>query len=130
MNMRKWLISLSVAIVVATTGCVPESSNDPYDNDAYGAGYTEVNEPTWSSLYSSVYPFTVASGEIVCSQHPRFGRMVYFMPAGFIDESYIGTPLNQAAANFLDQESISANVPYTLKKYRINRSYKIGSKNL
>lgn len=96
--------------------CTPLPKNDVTHDEFYGAGFIEVSSATWSSRYTSPYPFTVAAGEIVCSAHPSFGRMVYFMPTGFTDESYIGTPLDQAAANSLKREEISSNVPYSIKK--------------
>lgn len=114
--MHNWLAGLALVMIVTTVACAPLSEDDAAHNESYGAGFIEVSTATWSSRYSSVYPFTVANGELVCSVHPRFGRMVYFMPAGFTDESYIGTPLNRAAANSLKQNKISSNVPYNIKK--------------
>ena len=41
---------------------------------------------------------------------------MYFEPAGYIDESSIGTPLNKAAAESLKQAGLVPNVPYSIKK--------------
>lgn len=62
-----------------------------------------------------LYPFTT-DGEISCGIHPEFGPTVYFDPVGFTDESYIGTPLNKAAAEFLNQAGLTPNVPHSIKK--------------
>ena len=57
----------------------------------------------------------MTSGEIACSDHVEFGRGVFFAPTGFTDESYVGTPLNNAAANILKLAGITPNVPYRVK---------------
>jgi len=93
--------------------CMPtEKEYDEY----YGSGFTNVNEIWWSLDHTASYPFTVSHGEISCSVHPKFGRKVYFMPDGYTDESYIGTPLNKSASDFLEQNSMHPNVPYRIKK--------------
>ena len=62
------------------------------------------------------YPFTVPNGEISCTEHPKFGRTIYFEPEGFTDESRIGAPLNQAAADALKADGLAPNVPYSIKR--------------
>ncbi|WP_298807378.1 hypothetical protein [uncultured Psychrobacter sp.] len=74
-----------------------------------------MNQTLWSEKYTKPYPFSVASGEISCGSHPKFGREVYFEPEGFTNESYIGTPLNQAARNSLEQDNMASNVPYSIR---------------
>lgn len=87
---------------------------EDYD-DSYGAGYVDVNESEWAGKYNTPYPFTVPDGAISCGIDPQFGRTVYFEPFGFTDESYIGTPLNQAAAKTLKHANMRSNVPYSIK---------------
>lgn len=108
-NNIKLLVSLTF---LALMGCTPSLQDD----DLYGAGFIEVDQASWSKKYTNPYPFTVASGEISCSSHPKFGREVYFEPKGFTDESYIGTPLNKAASNSLEQAKMISNVPYSIKE--------------
>ena len=107
--MNKLMLSLSLLLIVA---CSPVAQEH---DDLYGAGFINVNEMQWSLEHSSPYPFTVAYGEISCGFHPAFGREVYFAPEGFTDESYIGTPLNQAAVNALKHDDMRSNVPYSIK---------------
>lgn len=59
---------------------------------------------------------TVPDGEISCGLPAKLGREVYFAPKGFTNESYIGTPLNQAAANSLRYDDMLSSVPYNIKK--------------
>lgn len=99
---------------------------EDYD-DSYGAGYVNVNESEWTGKYNTPYPFTVSKGEISCGLDPQFGRTVYFEPFGYTDESYIGTPLNQAAADSLDHADMLPNVPYSIKKgVKLNAVIEIG----
>ena len=56
------------------------------------------------------------SGEISCAYHIELGRGVFFNPVGFTDESYVGTPLNKAAADIIKLSRITPNVPYSIKK--------------
>lgn len=103
---------LAVLAVLAVSAC--SLVTEDYD-DSYGAGYVDVNENEWAGKYNTPYPFTVADGEISCGLDPQFGRTVYFEPVGFTDESYIGTPLNQAAAKTLKHADMRSNVPYSIK---------------
>lgn len=64
--------------------------------------------------HDTPYPFTT-SGEITCSDHIELGRGVFFNPVGFTDESYVGTPLNKAAADIIKLSRITPNVPYRIK---------------
>ena len=105
-NMSRWLIILAVLLVAACTPVEPERTGD---------GYVAVYEVFWGADHSTPYPFTT-SGEISCAYHVEFGRGVFFAPAGFTDESYVGTPLNKAAANILKLTGITPNVPYSIKK--------------
>lgn len=41
---------------------------------------------------------------------------VYFEPTGYIEDSTISTPLNQAAAKALKRDGMEPNVPYSIKK--------------
>ena len=119
-NIIKCLIGL-VAIVLFS--CTPAVQDD----DLYGAGFVELNETTWLEKNTQPYPFTVTSGEISCSFHPKFGREVYFEPKGFTDESYIGTPLNKAAVESLKQANMIPNVPYSIKEgVDLDEAIKIG----
>lgn len=108
----KLIISL---LTFAVMGCTPAAQRE-YD-EFYGAGFTIVNETFWPANHSNPYPFTVSPGEIVCNMpHAGIGRQVYFMPHGYTDESYIGTPLNQAATQALKLDGDTSNVPYSIKK--------------
>ena len=69
----------------------------------------------WFADHDRPYPFTTL-GEISCVYYPEFGIEVYFEPAGYIDQSSIGTPLNQAAAESLKQAGMTPNVLYSIKK--------------
>lgn len=69
----------------------------------------------WGADHNMPYPFTV-SGEIACVIHPEYGPSVYFHPIEFANESYIGTPINKAAAKSLKQAGITPNVPYKINK--------------
>lgn len=95
------------------SACTPVEQG--YD-EHYGAGFANVDEALWLFEHATPYPFTIAYGEISCTFHPRFGREVYFMPKGFTDESYIGTPLNKSASESLKQSGMRPNVPYNIKK--------------
>jgi hypothetical protein len=119
-HITRWLIGLVAIVLVA---CTPAAQDD----DLYGSGFVEVNKTTWLEKQIKPYPFTVASGEISCGFHPSFGREVYFEPKGFIGESYIGTPLNKAAAESLKQVGMVSNVPYSIKQEAdLNEAREIG----
>lgn len=51
-----------------------------------------------------------------CFGQPITIRPTRFEPVGFADESYIGTPLNKAAAETLKRDGMKPNVPYSIKK--------------
>ncbi|WP_041757614.1 hypothetical protein [Psychrobacter arcticus] len=106
-NISRWLISLAAALSIAA--CTPVQDNN------HSIDFVIVNESDWYGEHYTAYPFTV-SGEIVCITHPEYGPSVYFHPVEFTDESYIGTPLNKAAAKSLKQASMTPNVPYSIKK--------------
>lgn len=105
-NMSRWLIS---AAVLSSTACTP------VQDENYGSGYVVVHEAFWGAEHDTPYPFTT-SGEITCSDHIELGRGVFFNPVGFTDESYVGTPLNKAAADIIKLSRITPNVPYSIKK--------------
>ena len=105
-NLPRWLISLTALSIVACT---------PIQEESNGSGFIAVNEVFWGANHDTPYPFTT-NGEISCGVHPEFGPAVYFEPAGFNDESSIGTPLNKAAAEILKQAGLIPNVPYSIKK--------------
>lgn len=86
----------------------------PVQKERSGDGYVAVSESDWYSNHYTPYPFTT-SGEITCSDHVELGRGVFFNPVGFTDESYVGTPLNKAAANIIKLSRITPNVPYSIK---------------
>ncbi len=109
-DMPRWLISIAVLSLAA---CTP-SQDDSYARQ-FVSGYVAVHEMFWSADHDTPYPFTT-SGEISCVYYPEFGTEVYFEPAGYIDESSIGTPLNKAAAESLKQAGLVPNVPYSIKK--------------
>lgn len=106
-DMSRWLISLAAALSIAACTSAQESN--------HSTDFVAVNESDWYGEHYTAYPFTV-SGEIVCITHPEYGPSVYFHPVEFTDESYIGTPLNKAAAKSLKQASMTPNVPYSIKK--------------
>ena len=109
-DMSRWLISVAVLSLAA---CTP-SKDDSYASQ-FVSGYVSVHEMFWSADHDTPYPFTT-SGEISCVYYPEFGIEVYFEPAGYIDESSIGTPLNKATAESLKQAGLVPNVPYSIKK--------------
>ncbi|MBA2057355.1 hypothetical protein H0262_05595 [Psychrobacter cryohalolentis] len=104
-NLSRWLIS---AAVLSLTACTP------VQDENYGYGYVVVHEAFWGAEHDTPYPFTT-SGEITCSDHVELGRGVFFNPVGFTDESYVGTPLNKAAADIIKLSRITPNVPYRIK---------------
>ena len=106
-DMSRWLISLAAALSIAACTSAQESN--------HGTDFVAVNESDWYGEHYMAYPFTV-SGEIVCITHPEYGPSVYFHPVEFTDESYIGTPLNKAAAKSLKQADMTPNVPYSIKQ--------------
>lgn len=105
-NLSRWLISIAV---LSSTACTP------VQDENYGYGYVVVHEAFWRAEHDTPYPFTT-SGEITCSDHVELGRGVFFNPVGFTDESYVGTPLNKAAADIIKLSRITPNVPYSVKK--------------
>lgn len=105
-NLSWWVISIAVLSLAACT---------PAQDENTGSGFIVVNEIFWGADHNTPYPFTT-DGEISCGIHPEFGAAVYFEPAGFADESSIGTPLNKAAAESLKQAGLVLNVPYSIKK--------------
>lgn len=105
-NLSWWLIGLTALSIAACTSVVEEN---------HGSGFVEVNEVFWGANHGTPYPFTT-DGEISCGVHPEFGPAVYFEPVGFTDGSYIGTPLNEAAAEVLKQSGLTPNVPYSIKE--------------
>lgn len=109
-NLPRWLISIAALSLAA---CAP-SHNESYASK-FVSGYVVVHEIFWFADHDGPYPFTT-SGEISCVYYPEFGTAVYFEPAGYIDESSIGTPLNKAAAESLKQAGLVPNVPYSIKK--------------
>lgn len=109
-NMSWWLISIAVLSLAACNS----SQNDSYAHE-FVSGDVMVHEMFWAIDHDTPYPFT-ASGEIACVYYPSFGREVYFLPEGYTDESYIGTPLNKSAVSSLDKDNMSANVPYSIKQ--------------
>lgn len=105
-NLSRWLISITV---LSSTACTP------VQDENYGSGYVVVHEAFWGAEHDTSYPFTT-SGEISCAYHVEFGRGVFFAPMGFTDESYVGTPLNKAAANIIKVTGVTPNVPYSIKQ--------------
>ena len=104
--MSRWLISI---VVLSLAGCALSRDEN------HGSGFVAVNKIFWGADHDKPYPFT-AEGEISCGIHPEFGPAVYFEPVGFTNESSIGTPLNQAAAESLKQAGMISNVPYSIRK--------------
>lgn len=105
-NLLKRLISTALFSITACT---------PVQDENHDAGFITVSDIFWAADHDKPYPFTT-NGEISCGVHPEFGPAVYFEPAGFNDESSIGTPLNKAAAEILKQVGLIPNVPYSIKK--------------
>ena len=108
--MPRWLIILIALLLVA---CSP-TQDDGYARQ-FVSGGIKVHEAFWSADHGAPYPFTT-SGEISCVYYPDFGIEVYFQPFGYIEDSYIGTPLNKAAEESLKQAGMTPNVPYNIKK--------------
>lgn len=106
-DMPRWLISVAAALSIAA--CTSAQDN------SHSTDFVTVNESDWYGEHYTAYPFTVP-GEIVCITHPEYGPSVYFHPVEFTDESYIGTPLNKAAAKSLKQADMTPNVPYSIKQ--------------
>ncbi len=106
-NMSRWLISTAVLSIAA---CTPVQDQ----RDKFVSSYVEVHEIFWPADYDTPYPFTT-SGDISCVYYPTFGVEVYFQPAGYIEDSSIGTPLNNAAAKALKHHGMEPNVPYSIK---------------
>ena len=104
--MPRWLIILASLSITACT---------PVQKERSGDGYVVVHDVFWGADHSTPYPFTT-SGEISCVYHVELGRGVFFNPVGFTDESYVGTPLNKAAADIIKLSRITPNVPYSIKK--------------
>ena len=109
-NLPRWLIGIAILSLTACTS----SQNDSYASQ-FVSGYVVVHEIFWSADHDTLYPFTT-SGEISCVYYPDFGIEVYFEPVGHIEDSSIGTPLNQAAQKALKKAGMTPNVPYSIKK--------------
>ncbi|MDN3397706.1 hypothetical protein QL919_03065 [Psychrobacter sp. APC 3426] len=107
-DMSRWLISITVLSISA---CTPVQD----ERDKFVSGYVEVHEIFWPAHHDTPYPFTT-SGDISCVYYPTFGIEVYFQPAGYIEDSSIGTPLNQAATKALKHNGMESNVPYSIKE--------------
>lgn len=105
-NMSRWIIILAALSIAACTSA---------QDNIHSTDFVTVNESDWYGQHDTAYPFTV-SGEVVCIVHPEYEPAVYFHPVEFTDDSYIGTPLNKAAAKSLKQADITPNVPYSIKK--------------
>ncbi len=120
--MSRWLIAVASIVII---GC----SSSTIEDDLYGSGFIIVNEQTWGKNHTTPYPFTMPEGEITCGFHPDFGREVYFVPKGYTNESYIGTPLNKLAVDGLKQSNLTPNVPDNIKKgAKLNDAVQTGLK--
>ncbi|WP_296243331.1 hypothetical protein [Psychrobacter sp. UBA6766] len=121
--MSRWLVIL---IASSITACTP-ARDDSYASK-FVSGYVEVSEVFWNAYHDTPYPFTT-SGEISCVYYPDFGIEVYFEPAGYIEDSSIGIPLNRAAVESLKQTGMTPNVPYSIKKGAdLNEAIRVGLK--
>lgn len=107
MSKKSKLLTLITPLLIAA--CTP------VQKERSGDGYVVVHDVFWGAEHDTPYPFTT-SGEITCSDHIELGRGVFFNPVGFTDESYVGTPLNKAAADIIKLSRITPNVPYSIKK--------------
>ena len=107
-DMPRWLISIFALPLIA---CSPTED----DRHKFVSGYIAVHEMFWAIDHDTPYPFTT-SGEISCVYYPEFGTEVYFEPAGYSEDSSIGTPLNKAAVEALKRDSMTPNVPYSIEK--------------
>ena len=107
-NMSRWLINIAALSLAA---CSPAQD----DSHKFVSGDVAVHEVFWAVDHNTPYPFTT-SGEISCVYYPEFGTEVYFEPAGYSEDSSIGTPLNKAAAKSLKKDGLIPNVPYSIKK--------------
>ena len=118
--MLRWLISVAAALSIAA--CTSAQDN------SHSTDFVTVNESDWYGEHYTAYPFTVP-GEIVCITNPEYGPSVYFHPIGFTDESYIGTPLNKAAAESLKRDGMMPNVPYRVKtRVDLSKAIEVGLK--
>ena len=120
-NMFRWLIGAAVLPIVA---CAPTQNS----SDKFVSGHTVVHDIFWGIDHKTLYPFTT-SGDISCVYYLKFGIEVYFQPAGYIEDSSIGTPLNKAAANALKHHGMEPNVPYSIKEGAdLSEAVKVGLK--
>lgn len=85
------------------SGCTP-ANHVPENNTGsdkltpypkYNGDTLPINETSWQQLGYSDYPF-LTYGDLACVNNE-----VYFYPADSFNETAIGTPLNQQAANAL-----------------------------
>ena len=107
-DIPRWLISTFALPLVA---CSPTQD----DRHKFVSGSIPVHEIFWAIDHDTPYPFTT-SGEISCVYYPEFGTEVYFEPAGYSEDSSIGTPLNKAAVEALKRDGMEPNVPYSIEK--------------
>ena len=107
-DMPRWLVSIAVLSLAA---CSPAQDI----SHKFISGYAAVDELFWPIDHDTPYPF-ITSGEISCVYYPDFGTEVYFEPAGYSEDSSIGTPLNKAAEEALKRDGMTPNVPYSIEK--------------
>ncbi len=87
-----------------------------------------VYEVFWGADHDKPYPFTT-SGKISYVYYPDFATEVYFEPAGYSEDSSIGTPINKAAVKALKRDGMKPNVPYGIKEGAdLNETVKVGLK--
>lgn len=119
--MFRWLTGIAIFSIVA---CTPVQN----ESDKFVSGDVVVHEIFWAADHDTPYPFTT-SGVISCVYYPEFGIEVYFEPAGYIEDSSIGTPLNNAAIKALKHDGMEPNVPHSIKDGAdLNEAIEVGLK--
>lgn len=108
---------LSVFLLSTILGCTPVNekptgnTNSEFDTALDINGDTlPINKQNWQRLTNSTdYPF-LTDGDLACTSNA-----VFFYPNDSFNETSIGTPLNQEAANFLADQHWQTNVPNKVK---------------
>lgn len=108
---------LPLLLVIGLFGCKPVNGPSSNESDSiYGSldinGDTlRISARNWQKLTLSddEYPFST-EGDLACTSNA-----VFFYPEQSFTETSIGTPLNQEAVNFLNDQHWQATVPNRVK---------------
>lgn len=118
-----------IFLVSIVLGCTPvnekptSNTSSKFDTALDINGDTlPINKQNWQRLTNSTdYPF-LTDGDIACTSNA-----VFFYPNDSFNETSIGTPLNEEAANFLADQHWQANVPNKIKPGTdLNRAVSLG----